>query len=53
VESVTSCNHRKEALTNRATPNRFKLTIKPKEPLPPESIKGLLKAKINPYKIRV
>jgi predicted DNA-binding protein len=29
------------------------LTVKPKEPLPPESIKGLLKAKINPSKIRV
>jgi len=42
-----------EALTNRITPNKFKLTVKPKEPLPPESIKGLLKAKINPSKIRV
>jgi len=42
-----------EALTNRIIPNRFKLTVKPKEPLPPESIKGLLKAKINPSKIRV
>jgi hypothetical protein len=40
-----------EALTNRTT--RFKLTVKPKEPLPPESITGLLKAKINPSKIRV
>ena len=42
-----------EALTNRKTPNRFKLTVKSKEPLPPESIKGVLKAKINPSKIRV
>lgn len=42
-----------EALTNRITPNRFQLTVKPKEPLPPESIKGLLKEKINPSKIRV
>jgi hypothetical protein len=42
-----------EALTNRTTPNSFTLTVKPKEPLPPESIKGLLKAKINPSKSRV
>ena len=34
-----------EALTNRKTPNRFKLTVKSKEPLPPESIKGVLKVK--------
>ena len=42
-----------EALTSRIAPSRFKLTVKPKEPIPPESIKGLLKAKINPTKIRV
>jgi hypothetical protein len=41
------------ALTNSTTHNRFKLTVKPKEPLPTESIKGLLKAKINPSKITV
>jgi predicted DNA-binding protein len=40
-----------EALTNRIS--RFKLTVKPKKPLPPESIKELLKAKINPSKIKV
>ena len=42
-----------EALTIRITPNRFKLKVKPKETLPPESNKGLLKAKINTSKIRV
>jgi hypothetical protein len=42
-----------EALTSRIAPNKFKLTVKPKEPTPPESIKGLLKAKINPTNIRV
>ena len=29
------------------------MTVRPKEPTPPESIKGLLKATINPTKIRV
>ena len=29
------------------------MTVKPKEPIPLESIKGILKAKINPTKIRV
>ena len=42
-----------EALTSRIAPNKFKLTVKPKEPIPPESIMELLKAKINPTKIRV
>jgi len=42
-----------EALNSRTAPNRFKLTVKTKGTIPPESIKGLLKAKIDPTKIRV
>jgi len=42
-----------EASTKIITFNKFKLTVKPKKPLPPESIQGVLKGKINPSKIRV
>ena len=50
---VTKRSLYSEALTGRVAHNRFKLTVRPKEPTPPESIKGLLKATINHTKIRV
>jgi len=42
-----------EALANKILTNKFKLTVKSKEHLPPETIKGLLKSKINPTEIKV
>lgn len=42
-----------EAVANEEVANKFKLTDKSKENQPPETIKGLLKSKINPTEIKV
>jgi hypothetical protein len=42
-----------EALGSRKNLKRFKLTVKCKGNQPPETIKGLIKSKINPTKIKV
>jgi len=42
-----------EAVTNKVFMNKYKLTVKSNEHLPPETIKGLLKSKINPTEIKV
>lgn len=42
-----------EALTNKILTNKFKLTVKSNEHLPPDTIKGLLKTKINPTEMKV
>jgi len=42
-----------EAVANEEVANKFKLTVKSKENQPPETIKGLLKSKINPTEIKV
>jgi len=42
-----------EALANKIPKNKFKLTVKSNENLPPDTIKGLLKTKINPTEIKV
>jgi len=40
-------------VANEAVANKFKLTVKSTENQPPETIKGLLKSKINPTEIKV
>ena len=42
-----------KALANKIPKNKFKLTVKSNENLPPDTIKGLLKTKINPTEIKV
>jgi hypothetical protein len=42
-----------EAVSNKIFTKKFKLTVKSKEHPPPDTIKGLLKLKINPTEIRV
>jgi len=42
-----------EALANKIPKIKFKLTVKSNENLPPDTIKGLLKTKINPTEIKV
>ena len=42
-----------EALTDKIYRKKFKLTVKSNEQLPPDTIKALLKNKINPTKIKV
>jgi hypothetical protein len=42
-----------EALANKIFTNKFKLTVKSNENLPPDTIKGLLETKINPTEIKV
>jgi len=42
-----------EALANEIYTKKFKLTVKSNEHLPPDSIKDLLKTKINPTEIKV
>jgi hypothetical protein len=42
-----------EALKCEKNLKRFKLTVKSKENQSPETIKGLLKSKINPTEIKV
>lgn len=42
-----------EALANKIITNKFKLAVKSNERLPSDTIKGLLKTKINPTEIKV
>jgi hypothetical protein len=42
-----------EALANKILTNKLKITVKSNDHLPPDTIKGLLKTKINPTEIKV
>ena len=42
-----------EALASKITKKKFKLTVRSKEQLSPDTIKGLLKTKVNPTEIKV
>jgi len=42
-----------EVLANKIPKNKFQLTVKSNDNLPPDTIKGLLKIKINPTEIKV
>jgi len=42
-----------EALANKILTNKFKLTVKSNENIPPGTINSLLKTKINPTEIQV
>jgi hypothetical protein len=53
ISSDSERNFYSEALANKIFTNKFKLTVKLKEHLPPDTIKDLLKTKINPTEIKV
>jgi hypothetical protein len=42
-----------EALANKISTNKYKLTVKSNKHLLPDTIKGILKSKINPTDIKV
>jgi hypothetical protein len=54
--SPSGDNERKlysEAVFNKIFTKKFKLTVRSNKHLPPDTIKGLLKTKINPTEIKV